>query len=146
MYFEGSWFSHKHCGVPYVGCECLHWLLVFSFGGGVVFCCGCILWMCSGFCVGGGMGMVLHSMVFGGMVKMMCISSCLTSSLCSLWLHMMIVMVSLSSLVAILDQRIAFTMEFWYGKCARPRPIHFDEFASLDDSKMNSMLCIELSV
>ena len=63
----------------------------------------------------GNLDVGLYSMACSGMVRIMCMSSCIILSLCSLWWHMIRVDVIKSSLTTILAQRMAFIVEFWSG-------------------------------
>ena len=53
----------------------------------------------------------LHSMVFGGMVRIMCVFLCVSRLSWVLWLHKIIVMVDGSSLAAILAQWMVFVLD-----------------------------------
>ena len=61
-----------------------------------------------------------------------------------MWLHMIMIVVKGSSLVAILAQWIASMVDLYFGECVIPTPIHFEDFASSDELKIMLRLCGEV--
>jgi len=58
----------------------------------------------------------LYSKVFGRMVRIKCLSLCVSRSFGTWWLHVIMIVVEGSSLVAILAQWIASMMDLWFGE------------------------------
>ena len=83
-------------------------------------------------------GVGLYFKVFAGMVRIECISLCYSRIFWVWWLHMIMVVVEGSSLVAILVQWIASMVDFWSSGWAILTPIHLEDFASPNELKIMS--------
>lgn len=70
--------------------------------------------------------------MYGGMVAIVCMSTCVVSGSCdvqSLWLSIRMVIVCVSSLASILAQWMASKVVMWSMEYARPIPFHVEDFA-----------------